>query len=44
MNVVKTICLSNNLATHTKENTDFPQLMPQQLASAEANFEGCKPG
>ena len=43
MNVVKTICLGNNLPRHTKENTDFPQQTPQQLASAEANFEGCKP-
>ena len=28
MNVVKTICLGNNLQIHIKENTDFPWQMP----------------
>ena len=37
---VKTICLGNNFPMHIKENTDFPQQMPQQLLSAKANFEG----
>ena len=32
--------LSNNLPTHIRENTDFPQEKPQKLPSAEANFEG----
>ena len=32
--------LSNNLSTHIRENTDFPQEKPQKLPSAEANFEG----
>ena len=35
MNIVKTICLSNNLLTHIKENTHFPW----QKLSVEANFE-----
>ena len=37
MNAVKTICLSNNLPMHIRENTDFLR----QLPSAKANFEGC---
>ena len=41
MNVVKKICLSNNFLTHITENTDFHQQKPQQLLSAEVNFEGC---
>ena len=30
-----------NLPTHIRENTDFSLQKPQQLLSAEANFEGC---
>ena len=26
---------------HIRENTDFPWQKPQQLPSAEANFDGC---
>ena len=40
MNVVKTICLGNNLAKHIRENKDFPRQKSRQLASAKANFEG----
>ena len=40
VNVVKTICLGNNLATNIGENTNFPRQRPWQLPSAEANFEG----
>ena len=39
VNVVKTICLSNNLSMHIRENTDFPRQKPRQLPSTEANFE-----
>ena len=42
VNVVKTVCFDNNLPTHIRENTDFPQQKPQQLPSAKANFEGCR--
>ena len=41
MNVVKTTCLENNLPTHIRENTDFPQQKPWQFLIAEANLEGC---
>ena len=30
----------NDLLTHIRENTDFLQQKPQQLPSAEGNFEG----
>ena len=33
-------CLSNNLPMNIKENTDFLLQKPQQLLSAEVNFEG----
>ena len=39
MDVVNKNCLGNNLPTLIRENTDFPRQKPQQLASAEANFE-----
>ena len=41
MNVVMRICLGNNLPSHIRENTDFPQQKPRQLLSAKTNFEGC---
>ena len=37
--MLRQLRLSNNL--HIKENTDFLRQKPQQLQSAEANFEGC---
>ena len=43
MNVVKTICLGNNLLPHIREKTDFPQHKPWQLPNVEANFKGCFP-
>ena len=33
--------LGNSFPTHIRENTDFSWEKPQQLLSAEANFEGC---
>ena len=30
----------NNLPTHTRENTDFPQQKSQKLLSTEANLKG----
>ena len=42
MNVVKTICLGNNLSKYIRENIDFPRQKPRQLPSAEANFGGCQ--
>ena len=39
MNVVKIICLNNNLSMHIRENTDFPGQKPQQLLNADANFK-----
>ena len=39
MNLVKTICLCNNLPADIRGNTDFPWQKPQQLLSSEANFE-----
>ena len=40
INVVKTICLCNNLLTWIREITDFPQQKFQELLRAEINFEG----
>ena len=37
----KQFCSGYNLPTHIRENTDFSLQKPQQLLSAEANFEGC---
>ena len=39
-------CCGNNFAPaiicqHIRENTDFSLQKPEQLLSAEANFEGC---
>ena len=42
INVVKIICLGNNLPTHIREYTDFLWQKPQQLPSAKANFKGWK--
>ena len=39
--MLRQFCLSNNLQTNIKENTDFPQQKPQQLSNAEVNFKGC---
>ena len=39
--MLRQFCLGNNLQTHIKEDTDFPQEMPQQLPNAEVNFKGC---
>ena len=41
MNIVKNICLGNNLPTPIRENGDFPRQKLRQFPSAEANFEGC---
>ena len=41
MNNVKTICLSNNLPAHIRENTEFLWQKPWQFSSAEENFEAC---
>ena len=35
--LLRQFCIGNNLLMQIRENTDFPQ----QLPSAEANFEGC---
>ena len=42
----KQIRIVNNLPllTHIRENTDFSRQKPQQLLSAEANFEDCLMG
>ena len=37
----KQFCLGNNLPTHIRENTDLSRQKPQELLSAEANFQGC---
>ena len=37
----KQFCLGNNLPTYIRENTDFCREKPQQLLSAEENFEDC---
>ena len=41
MNLLRQFLLGNNLATHIRENTDFPWQRPRQLLSAEAKFEDC---
>ena len=38
MNVAETISLC---PTHIRENADFSLQNPEQLLSAEVNFEGC---
>ena len=38
--LLRQVCLSNDLLTHIKENTDFLQQKPQQLPSIKANFKG----
>ena len=39
--LLRQFCLGNNLLTQIRENPDFPQQKPQQLPSADTNFEGC---
>ena len=39
--LLRQLCLSNNLQTRIRKNADFLLQNPQQLPSAEANFEGC---
>ena len=41
MTDLKVTWLGNNLLMHITENTDFSQQKPQQLPTAEVNFEGC---
>ena len=38
--MLRQFCCGSNLLTHIRENTDFLRQKPQQLPSAEANFEG----
>ena len=38
--LLRRVCLSNNLPTNIRENTDFPRQNPRQLLSAKAHFKG----